>query len=127
MTAGAQDAADLVESRVRVDQVLDDLAEQDGVGRLRPERQPAVGQFAADRVRDAGAGASEGVLGPVDADEAVAGEEGAAVAAAVPSPQPMSRMVRGPPVAAGPRAAASMRAWARLRGVPEATGTDGSS
>ena len=48
------------------------------------------------------------------------------MAAALPSPQPMSMTVRGPAVA-GPSAAASIRAWRRLRGVPEATGTAGSS
>ena len=49
------------------------------------------------------------------------------MAAALPSPQPMSMIVRGPVVAGLPRARASMRAWRRLRGVPEATGTAGFS
>ncbi len=51
---------------------------------------------------------------------------GAAVAAAVPSPQPMSRTVAVREVA-GPSAAARIRAWRRLRASPDATGTAGFS
>lgn len=76
VAAGAQDSADLVQRVVRVHQVLHDLAEEHRVGRRGRERQPAVGEFTADRVRHVGVGASEGVLRPVDADQAVSGEEG---------------------------------------------------
>lgn len=124
MASRAQDPSDLVQCRVRVDEMLDDLAEQHGVDGLGAKRQPAVAEFTADRVRQPGAGAAQGVLGPVDADETVTGEQGAATAAAVPSPQPMSRTVCA---RSSVRASASMRAWRRLRGVPEATGTAGSS
>lgn len=75
MAARAQDPADLVERGIGVDEVLDHLAEQDGVGGSRRERQPARGEFTAHHVRDAGPGPLEGVLRPVDADDAVAREE----------------------------------------------------
>jgi hypothetical protein len=76
MAARAQHPADLVECRVRVDQMLDDLAEQHGVGATGPERQPPAGEFTPDRVRQTRTGAGEGVLGPVDADDAVAVQQG---------------------------------------------------
>ncbi len=55
MAAGAQHAADLVQRGVRVDEVLDHLAEQHGVGGTGPQRQPAAGEFTAHGVRDPGA------------------------------------------------------------------------
>lgn len=76
MASGAQDAPDLVERRIRVDQVLDDLAEQHGVGAGGPERQPTAAEFTTNGVRQVRAGAGEGVLGPVDADDAMAGQQG---------------------------------------------------
>lgn len=126
MTSGTQDAADLVQRRVRVDEVLDDLAEQHGVHGAVPERQPGAGQFAPDGVRQPGAGPLEGVLGPVDADDPVTGEErgggggGGAVAAA--DVEDGARFFFG-----GPESPDQHAGLAQGAGVPEATGTAGSS
>lgn len=126
MAAGPQDSAEFVQGAVRVHEVLDHLAEEDGVGRGVGERQPAVGEFAADRVRQPGVGASEGVLRPVDADETVSGEQGrrgggrGAVAAADVQHGP--RAGRG-----GAERGGQHPGLAQAAGVPEATGTLGSS
>ena len=71
MASRTQYPTDLGERRVRVDEMLDHLAEQHGVGAGGAEWQR--GEFAADRVREVGSGAGQRVLGPVDADDPVVG------------------------------------------------------
>lgn len=74
MAARPQDPTQFVQCVVRVDQMLDDLAEQHRVRAPVGERQAAV-EFAAHHVPEVRAGAAQRVVRPVDADEPVAAEE----------------------------------------------------
>lgn len=127
MAARAQDAADLVERGVGVDEVLDDLGEEDRVGGSVRERQAVSGEFAAYDPGDTAGRAAQRVLRPVDADEAVlggswqeagGGGRGRAVAAADVQDGGAAGAGQGGGEDAGLAAGA---------GVPEATGTAGFS